>query len=54
MFRSLLGATVLYPSDAVSTEHAVELAAIIIRVARPTTDCIYDNEEVFEVINVAR
>jgi transketolase len=56
MFRSLPGATVFYPSDAVSTERAVELAAntkgiTFIRVARPATEVIYDNDEVFEVNN---
>jgi transketolase len=59
MFRSLPGTTVLYPSDAVSTERAIKLAAntkgiTFIRMACPTTKGIYDNDEVFEVINVAR
>jgi transketolase len=54
MFRSLPGATVFYPSDAVATERSVELAAntkgiTFIRVARPVTEVIYDNDEVFEV-----
>jgi len=54
MFRSLPGATVFYPSDAVATERSVELAAntkgiTFIRVARPVTDVIYDNDEVFEI-----
>lgn len=54
MFRSLPGAVVFYPSDAVSTERAVELAANVkgitfIRVSRPATEVIYDNDEVFEV-----
>ena len=54
MFRSLPGATVFYPSDAVATERSVELAAntkgiTFIRVARPATEVIYDNDEVFEV-----
>ena len=42
MFRVLPGSTVLYPSDAVSCERAVELAAnskgiFFIRTSRPTT-----------------
>ena len=54
MFRSLPGSTVFYPSDAVATERAVELAAntkgiTFIRVSRPVTEVIYDNDEVFEV-----
>ncbi len=57
MFRSLPGSTVFYPSDAVATERAVELAAntkgiTFIRVSRPATEVIYDNDEVFEVIKV--
>jgi len=54
MFRTLPGATVFYPSDAVSTERAVELAAntkglCYIRLSRPATEIVYDNEEEFEV-----
>lgn len=54
MFRSLPGCTVFYPSDAVSTERAVEHAANLegitfIRVSRPATGVIYDNDTVFEV-----
>lgn len=54
MFRSVVGSTVLYPSDAVSTERAVELAAntrgiVYIRTSRPNTPVIYDNAESFEV-----
>lgn len=54
MFRSLPGSTVFYPSDAVSTERAVELAAntkgiTFIRVSRPATKIIYDNDETFEI-----
>jgi transketolase len=54
MFRTLPGATVFYPSDAVATERAVELAAntkglCYIRLSRPATEVVYDNEEVFEV-----
>lgn len=52
LFRSIPGSTVFYPSDAVSTERAVELAAntvgvCFIRTSRPNTPIIYSNEEVF-------
>ena len=54
MFRSIPGSTVFYPSDAVSTEYAVELAAntpgmCFIRTSRPENDVIYPNDEVFEI-----
>lgn len=54
MFRSIPESTVFYPSDAVSTERAVELAAntkgvCYIRTSRPNTAVIYDNNEVFEI-----
>ncbi|XP_054740523.1 transketolase-like protein 2 [Anastrepha obliqua] len=54
MFRAIPGSTVFYPSDAVSTERAVELAAntpgiCFIRTSRPSTTIIYKNEEVFQV-----
>merc|ERR1719483_522643 len=54
MFRSLPGCTVFYPSDAVSTERAVELAAntrgiCFVRVSRPATPVIYNNQEEFSV-----
>jgi transketolase len=54
MFRSLPGATVFYPSDAVSTERACELAAntegiCFIRTSRPATAVIFKGDEVFEV-----
>jgi len=54
MFRSLPGCTVFYPSDAVSTERAVELAAntkgiCFVRVSRPATTVIYDNMENFNI-----
>jgi transketolase len=53
-FRAIAGSCVLYPSDAVSTERAVELAAnhkgiVYIRTSRPATEIIYDNHEVFEL-----
>ncbi|XP_014099875.1 transketolase [Bactrocera oleae] len=54
MFRAIPGSTVFYPSDAVSCERAVELAAntsgiCFIRTSRPSTAVIYKNEEVFQV-----
>ena len=54
MFRAIPTATVFYPSDAVSTERAVELAAntkgiCFIRSSRPNVDVIYSNDEKFEV-----
>ena len=53
-FRTLPGATVLYPSDAVSMERAVELAAntrgmVYIRSTRAETEVIYGCEEEFAV-----
>lgn len=54
MFRSIPGSTVFYPSDAVSTERAVELAAntkgiCFIRTSRPNTAVIYKNSESFAI-----
>lgn len=54
MFRSIPTATVFYPSDAVSTERACELAAntpgvCFIRTSRPGTAVVYDNDHKFEV-----
>jgi transketolase len=54
MFRTIPNCTVFYPSDAVSTERATELAAQLpgmcfIRVSRPATPVVYSNDEVFEV-----
>ncbi|HEX6738960.1 MAG TPA: transketolase [Vicinamibacteria bacterium] len=54
MMRALLKATVLYPSDAVSAERLVELAAqtegiVYIRTSRPKTPVLYPNEERFVV-----
>jgi transketolase len=61
MFRSIPGATVFYPSDAVSAENAVEIAAntkgiCFIRTSRPATAVIYENNHVFEIgkANVVR
>jgi len=53
-FRAIPTMTVFYPSDAVSCERAIELAAntkgmTFTRTSRPATPVIYDNEEVFEV-----
>lgn len=50
MFRAIPGSTVFYPSDAVSTERAVELAAntkgiCFIRTSRPATAVLYKNDE---------
>lgn len=49
-----LGSTVFYPSDAVSCERAVELAAntkgiCFIRTSRPNTAVIYKNDDSFQV-----
>jgi len=54
MFRSLPGCTVFYPSDAVACERAVELAAnqrgiCFVRVSRPATAVIYENDERFDI-----
>ena len=54
MFRSIHGSYVFYPSDAVSMERAVELAAntkgiCFIRSSRPATPVVYKNDEVFKI-----
>ncbi|XP_048873987.1 transketolase-like [Brienomyrus brachyistius] len=54
MFRAIPTCTVFYPSDGVSTERAVELAAntkgiCFIRTSRPDTAVIYSPEETFKV-----
>ncbi|KAI5621906.1 transketolase-like, partial [Silurus asotus] len=54
MFRAIPTATVFYPSDAVSTEKAVELAAntkgiCFIRTSRPENPVIYESKEEFRV-----
>ncbi|XP_060737274.1 transketolase-like [Tachysurus vachellii] len=54
MFRAIPTATVFYPSDAVSTEKAVELAAntkgiCFIRTSRPENPVIYNSNEEFRV-----
>nr|CAX73904.1 transketolase [Schistosoma japonicum] len=52
MFRTVINSTVFYPSDAVATERAVELAAntmgiCYIRTGRPNQPVIYSPEESF-------
>ncbi|XP_066996501.1 transketolase-like protein 2 isoform X2 [Anabrus simplex] len=59
LFRTIPGSTVFYPSDAVSCERAVELAAntkgiCFIRTSRPATAVLYKNDEVFQVGNSAK
>lgn len=54
MFRAVQGSTVFYPSDGVSMERAVELAAntkgcCFIRSSRPATEVVHDNNEEFKV-----
>ena len=54
MFRAIPGATVFYPSDAVSTERAVELSAntkgvCFLRSSRPAMPVLYDNDEEFVI-----
>ena len=54
MFRSVVGSVVLYPSEAVSAERAVELAArhrgiVYIRTSRPNTPVLYANDESFAI-----
>ncbi len=52
MFRTILNGVVLYPSDAVSTEKLVEVAAqhkgiVYLRTTREDTPVIYRNDEAF-------
>lgn len=54
MMRAIQGTTVLYPSDAVATEHAVRLAAVTpgivyIRTSRPKTPVIYGADILFDI-----
>jgi transketolase len=54
MFRALIASTVLYPSDAVSTERLTAAAArvpgiVYISTTRPKTAVIYDNDEEFPI-----
>lgn len=52
--RTIPGLALFYPSDAVSTERAVELASnhpgmTFIRTSRPAQPVLYDNDEPFEI-----
>src|SRR5271154_1973170 len=54
MMRAIAGSTVLYPSDAVSTEKLLEQMALIkgvcfLRTTRPKTRVLYPNDEAFPV-----
>ena len=54
MFRSIPNCVVFYPSDGVSCECAVELAAnykdmTFIRATRGNTPIVYKNDEKFEI-----
>lgn len=54
MFRSIPGSTVFYPSDAVSTERAVELAAntpgvCFIRTSRPNCPILYSPDDNLQI-----
>ena len=54
IFRAIPNCAVFYPSDAVSCERAVELAAnrpsmCYIRTSRPATESVYPNDGTFEV-----
>lgn len=54
MFRTLPGALVLYPSDAIAMEWAMILAVnyngpVFIRTNRPDTEVFYDNHEQFAI-----
>ena len=54
MMRAIIGSTVLYPSDAVSTEKLLEQMALnkgvcFLRTSRPKTPVIYGNDEKFPI-----
>lgn len=54
LFRSVRGSTVLYPSDAVSTERLAELALqqkgiVYIRTSRPETKILYTSDDTFTI-----
>ncbi|MSU57881.1 MAG: transketolase [Pedosphaera sp.] len=54
MMRAVVGSTVLYPSDAVSTEKLMEQMALhrgifFLRTSRPKTPVIYGNDEQFPI-----
>ncbi|CAD8099283.1 unnamed protein product [Paramecium primaurelia] len=54
MFRTIPNCVVLYPSDGVSAERAIELVAnhkspCYVRMSRPSLPILYSNNEVFEI-----
>jgi transketolase len=54
MMRAIPGAVILYPADAVSTERLVGMAAAVpgityLRLSRPKTPVIYDNDDPFPI-----
>lgn len=54
MFRSIPGAAVLYPADAITTEKLVEEAVhrqgiVYLRLTRPKTDLLYPPDETFPI-----
>jgi transketolase len=54
MMRAVVGSTVLYPSDAVSTEKLVEQIALkrgvcFLRTSRPKSPVLYNNDEPFPI-----
>ena len=54
MMRAVAGSTVLYPSDAVSTEKLMDQMAIhkgvcFLRTSRPKTEVLYQNDEAFPI-----
>lgn len=54
LFRSIPGSTVFYPSDAVSCERAIEIAAntkgvCFVRTSRPATAVLYENNAEFQI-----
>ena len=54
MMRAVVGSTVLYPADAVSTEKLVEQMAVhkgicYLRTSRPKTAILYNNDEPFPI-----
>ena len=54
MMRAVVGSTVLYPSDAVSTEKLVDQMAshkgiCFLRTSRPKTEVLYSNDDSFPI-----
>lgn len=54
LFRSIRGSTVLYPSDAISTERLTEIALgqkgiVYMRTSRPETTILYTSDEKFSI-----